>query len=70
VRAGGVLGLTLKEGDGEGWSHAKIGLPRHFTYWREPAMRDALARARWDVLALEHVAGPPGAWLQVLARAR
>jgi hypothetical protein len=31
--------MTLKEGDGEEWRTVKLGLPRHFTYWREPALR-------------------------------
>lgn len=29
VRSGGLLALTLKEGDGEAWTQAKLGLPRH-----------------------------------------
>ena len=34
VTASGVLGFTVKEGDGAAWSEHKLGLPRHFTYWR------------------------------------
>jgi len=34
VASGGVLAITLKEGDGEAWTEAKLGRPRHFTYWR------------------------------------
>ncbi len=66
----GHLALTLKEGDGEGWSSAKLGLPRHFTYWREPALRTALEAAGWDVLNVEHVQGNPEPWLYVLATNR
>lgn len=57
TRAGGVLAFTVKEGDGEGWSHAELDLPRHFTYWREPGLRAALERAGWHVRSLERVAG-------------
>jgi len=39
---GGVVAFTVKEGDGAEWSTAKLGLPRHFAYWREPAVRDPL----------------------------
>jgi len=28
----GVLGFTVKEGDGDAWTTVKLGLPRHFTY--------------------------------------
>lgn len=49
----GVLAFTVKEGDGERWSRAKLGLPRHFTYWREPELRSALEANGWQVLSLE-----------------
>jgi SAM-dependent methyltransferase len=65
----GILGLTLKEGDGDAWSTAKLDLPRHFTYWREPAIREALEQAGWSVLSIEQVAGRTDVWLYVLARA-
>lgn len=68
VRPGGLLAMTLKEGDGEGWSTHKLGLPRHFTYWREQPLREALTAAGWDVVGLEHVQGSRDEWLEVLAR--
>ena len=63
----GVLAFTLKEGDGAAWTEHKLGLPRHFTYWREPAVRAALHRAGWPDASIDHVAGGEG-WLHVLAR--
>jgi SAM-dependent methyltransferase len=63
----GVLAFTLKEGDGEAWSEHKLGLPRHFTYWREPAVRAALHRAGWPDASIDHVASG-GGWLHVIAR--
>jgi SAM-dependent methyltransferase len=63
----GVLAFTLKEGDGAAWSEHKLGLPRHFTYWREPAVRAALDSAGWPGASIEHVASG-GGWLHVLAR--
>ncbi len=69
VTAGGLLAVTLKEGDGEQWSTAKLGLPRHFTYWREAALRQVLQDTGWDVTFLEHFAGRADRWLQLIARA-
>ena len=69
IAHGGVLAFTLKEGDGEAWSEHKLGLPRHFTYWREPAVRSALHRAGWPDASIAHVAGREN-WLHVLARHR
>lgn len=65
----GILGFTVKEGDGDGWTTAKLGRPRHFTYWRELGLRDALTRAGWTVDRLDHIAGRHEPWLYVLARA-
>ncbi len=67
VRPGGVLAVTLKEGDGEGWSTAKLERPRWFTYWREEPLRRLLARSGWTVRALDHVQGETEDWLHVTA---
>lgn len=71
TRPGGVLGLWLKEGDGEGWStHGFVGAPRHFVYWREQPLRAALEAAGWEVVEVRHQEGtrPAGQpWLDVSA---
>ncbi|QIK68555.1 class I SAM-dependent methyltransferase [Nocardioides sp. HDW12B] len=71
VRDGGVLALTMKEGDGDGWSsHGSVGAPRHFTFWREPALRAVLEGAGWRILHVHRSAGRPGieeGWLAVLS---
>lgn len=64
----GLLACTLKEGDGAGWTEEKLGLPRYFTYWREPAVRQVLARTGWTAIRVDHVAGRAEPWLYVLAR--
>ena len=69
VVPGGILGCTMKEGDEEAWSDAKLGLPRHFTYWREPAVRAVLEDAGWAVLSIDLRAGRIEPWLYILARA-
>ncbi|WP_299039165.1 trans-aconitate 2-methyltransferase [uncultured Pseudokineococcus sp.] len=66
---GGVLAITLKEGDGDAWTSAKLGLPRHFTYWREPQLRAVLEATGWSDVVVDHVAGRDEAWLFVLALA-
>lgn len=67
TRPGGVLAMTMKEGDGEGWSDAKLGLPRWFVYWREEALRGLLRQAGWDVVDVVRVQAPTQPWLHVLA---
>jgi SAM-dependent methyltransferase len=68
TRPNGVFALTLKEGDGEAWSDAKLAQPRWFVYWREPALRQALNDAGWTVVSLGHVQGRVEPWLHVLCR--
>ncbi|QIK76250.1 class I SAM-dependent methyltransferase [Nocardioides piscis] len=70
TRSGGFLRMSVKEGDGEGWStHGSISNPRHFTYWRADPLREVVAGAGWnDVEITSQVdsrAGQP--WLEVLA---
>ena len=66
VRPGGLLALTLKEGDGEAWSSAKLSDPRWFVYWRKDALQDLLAAAGWKVLSLRQVQGRTEPWLHAL----
>jgi len=68
TRPGGVFALTLKEGDGEAWSEAKLDRPRWFVYWREHGLRGALDAAGWTVIRLERVQGRLEPWLHVLCR--
>ena len=66
---GGVLAFTVKEGDGEGWTEARLDQPRWFVYWREPALRSILQRHGWDVLSINRRENPYVSWLAVICRA-
>jgi len=68
TRPGGLFVLTLKEGEGEAWSNAKMRQPRWFVYWREEPLRHALNSAGWSVVRLEHVQGRLEPWLHALCR--
>jgi SAM-dependent methyltransferase len=50
---GGVLAFSLKQGEGEEWSSAKLDAPRFFRYWRAqdlPARLAAAGFARWEIV--------------------
>ena len=67
---GGLFALSLKEGDGARFStHGHVDAPRHFTFWREPQLREVLDAAGWDVESVEHVSGSEAGdpWLWVTA---
>jgi hypothetical protein len=70
TRPGGVLRVSVKEGDGEAWStHGSVSRPRHFTYWRADALRAVVEGAGWTTERLTD--GVPGSrgesWLEVSA---
>ncbi|MBB6629581.1 class I SAM-dependent methyltransferase [Nocardioides sp. KIGAM211] len=69
TRPGGLLEVTLKEGDGDAWStHGHVSGPRHFTYWRPEPLRAVLAAAGWEVATIEQREGWNGTrWLDVRA---
>jgi SAM-dependent methyltransferase len=70
TRPGGLLCMSLKEGDGEGWStHGTINGPRHFTYWRAPDVEAVVRAAGWgDVVVRKGLGGDRGeTWLEVSA---
>ncbi|MFK4808207.1 class I SAM-dependent methyltransferase [Microbacterium sp. ZW CA_36] len=46
-RPGGVLVASFKKGTGAAWSEAKLDDPRHFTYWDQEGLREALRTAGW-----------------------
>ena len=70
TRQGGPFTLTLKEGDGEGWStHGSVAAPRRFVYWRADELRAVLEEAGWQVEDVQQArsarSGEP--WLAVRA---
>jgi len=73
TRVGGVLALSLKEGDGEAWStHGFVGAPRRFVYWREAPLREVLESAGWEVVGVDHTTSSrtDELWLDATARRR
>jgi SAM-dependent methyltransferase len=74
TRAGGRLHMSVRDGDGEDVTiEGSAAAPRRYveTYWREPALRAALADAGWTVDAVRKCVGRPGdRWLSVRAARR
>lgn len=69
TRPGGLLQMSLKEGDGEGWStHGSVRNPRHFTYWRVDPLRAVAAGSGWEHVNAYRIAGKhQEPWLGVSA---
>ncbi len=69
VRGAGLLAFSTKEGDGEHWSEHKLGLPRHFTFWREGPLRELLRASGWTVVSWRNERGRTEPWFYVIAQA-
>lgn len=68
MKPGGILGLGMKLGDGEGADH----LGRYYTYYSEEALRGHLATAGFSVVETiagedKGLAGKTEPWLMILA---
>lgn len=65
----GVLMVSLKEGDGEGWStHGAVTAPRRFVYWRGDPLVALTTAAGWEDVTVEVGAGLRGErWLMLTA---
>lgn len=70
LRDHGRFVFSLKIGDGEETSDAKLGAPRYFCYWQAPAIEKVLADAGFDNVKIT-TAGDPRAnrpyWLLISA---
>lgn len=64
---GGLLGFTVKVGDGSEWTTAKLGAPRFFRYWRPDPLRDLVERSGLDVVELAVDPAQPCDWIRVVA---
>jgi hypothetical protein len=56
----GRLAFTVKQGDGEGWSTAKLGAPRYFCYWQSKSLRHLVAAAGFTSIQLTQWTTPSG----------
>lgn len=69
LHTNGTFAFTLKQGEGEGWSEKKLGVPRFFCYWTEPQIREVLEDAGFgDVQISGDKATANAAWLQIVAK--
>jgi len=69
LRSGGRFAFSLKKGQGEAWSSAKIDAPRFFCYWERQALEPLLADAGFDAWTIEEVrtSRAHAEWLFIIA---
>lgn len=64
---GGRLIFTVKEGEGEGWSSAKLDAPRYFSYWKMSEVLRELLLAGFEAVDIDQDSSGSQSWLQVRA---
>ncbi len=70
LKPGGTFAFTLKLGEGEEWTEAKLGAPRFFCYWTQPEIRGVLTAVGFADVTIwtsRHRVGG-SEWLLVIAR--
>ena len=67
LRPGGLLYMSVKEGDGERWVEYSTGRQRFFAFYQEPELDDLLAEAGFTVRAGWLNPGQPERWIARLA---
>lgn len=65
---GGVLGFSVKVGEGTQWSDHKLGVPRFYQYWQEGPLRAVVEAAGFVDVDLDLDVGVPWGWYFVIAR--
>lgn len=48
----GILGFSVKQGEGAEWSEHKMGAPRFFNFWSEPELRETLEYCGYAIIDL------------------
>lgn len=60
---GGRFAFSLKQGQGEEWSSAKLGAPRYFCYWQSDELAAQLAQAGFSHWTMETISPQRGGGL-------
>ena len=69
LNTNGKFAFTLKQGEGEGWSEAKLGAPRFFCYWTEPQIHEVLENTGFGAVEISgDKATANSTWLHIIAK--
>lgn len=66
---GGLLGFSVKEGDGAEWTTEKLGAPRYYVYWRRDPLVELVTRCGWRPLEVSSATGAWANWLYLICQA-
>ncbi len=65
---GGVLGFSVKVGEGTQWSDHKLGAPRFYQFWQAEPLQALVDSAGFVDVEVELDVGEPWGWYFVVAR--
>lgn len=52
LRERGILAFSVKKGEGEEWTNAKLGQPRYFCYWTQDRLVSLLKKSNFEVVRI------------------
>ncbi len=64
----GVLAFSVKEGQGQEWSQAKLNAPRYFCYWQADDLEAVVREAGFSQIDLTKGQTTNADWLQIVAQ--
>lgn len=64
LKGNGVLAFSVKKGEGEEWTDAKLGQPRYFCYWEQTILVSFLQKANFEVITISE----DKRFLQIIAK--
>jgi 2-polyprenyl-3-methyl-5-hydroxy-6-metoxy-1,4-benzoquinol methylase len=64
LNSNGILSFSVKKGEGQEWSSAKINRPRYYCYWTPDALMEKLESAGFTIL----YTAEDGIFIQIIAR--
>lgn len=66
VHKGGIIGISLKIGEGEEISHEKVDAPRYFKYYTEEKLKQIISQYSLEILDLVYTHG--GKWIRLVIK--
>lgn len=66
----GRFSFSLKQGEGEEWSNAKLGAPRYFCYWKQDDIIELMKKVGFDTIEVStgSLGRTNSEWLHIIAK--
>lgn len=72
LKPNGIFAFSVKEGEGEEWSSAKLDAPRYFRYWKAKELEETITASGLQIEQIDEVKSDSRnvRWIHVIARSK